>query len=531
MISACSFLGDTRQAACILWAGLLLVGWALPLQAQQAPPETALQPVPGPASNLVQVLEARGDSLWIGPNLALTTDGGQSFREAEAPALQGEDNVLFAVDVRPDLSQTSLVAAGLAFDADGESAAGGFLVSRDGGATFRFEPPALDAAQDTTVAYGVSTLPARPIVREAGSAPQDLATSASGDTLWLAAGQAGIRYSVDDGASWQRTVLPPDTLTAIDPATAYDFPLAPASGDAGSFNHIGSSVLVDATGTVWAGTAGGVNRSTPSDRTDGGARAWQRFTYTGTPGGLTGNNVVRLAEQVRANAPNALWMVTWPVNIEPGERQRFGVTRTVDGGASFTQTLVDERIFDLAFGDDRVYAAGDNGLFVSDDDGATWTATRRFALAGSGYHRPDAGIRAVATTRRAVWVGTTDGLLRSTDGGATWRLFRAAAPLDPDTPGAASVDTYAYPNPFTPSTDRVVRIRYARDAAGTTRVQILDFEMRRVRTLRTRDAGPGAHELVWDGTDATGLRLPNGTYFYEVETDRGRARGKILLID
>ena len=76
-----------------------------------------------------------------------------------------------------------------------------------------------------------------------------------------------------------------------------------------------------------------------------------------------------------------------------------------------------------------------------------------------------------------------------------------------------------------------MRIRYERDAAGTTRVQILDFEMRRVRTLRARDASPGAHELVWDGTDARGLRLPNGTYFYEVETDRGRARGKILLID
>lgn len=530
LFSVSSILGDTTASRFRAVALLVLIGFVAPVQAQ-TPPDAALQPVPGPASNIVQVLEARGDSLWVGPNLALTTDGGASFREAEAPALQDDENVLFAVDVRPDLPNSSLVAAGLAFDADGQSAAGGFLLSRNGGETFRFEPPALDAAQDTTITYGVSTLSARPIVQEAGSAPQDLATSASGDTLWLAAGLAGIRYSANDGASWQRVVLPPDTLDAIDPGTAYDFRVAPAEGQSGFFNHIGSSVLVDASGTVWAGTVGGLNRSTPADRTDSGARAWQRFTYTGTPDGLTGNNVVRIAEQVRANAPNALWLVTWPVNTEPGQRQRFGVTRTTDDGASFTQTLVDERIFDLAFDDERVYAAGDNGLFVSDDNGATWVATRRFALPSGAYHRPDAGIRAVATTRNAVWVGTTDGLLRSADGGLTWQLFRASAPLDPNTPGARSVDTYAYPNPFTPSSDRVVRIRYARDQPGTTRVRILDFSMRRVRTLRSQGDPSGEQELVWDGTDENGLRLPNGTYFYEVETDRGSARGKILLID
>ena len=517
------------------FAGLVafsLVAFSLvtPVQAQ-SPSEAALRPAPGPASNVVQVLEARGDSLWIGPNLALTTDGGTSFREAEARALQSDDNVLFAVDVRPGLPGSSLVAAGLAFDADGQSAAGGFLLSRDGGASFRFEPPALDAAQDTTVSYGVSTLRARPVVREAGSAPQDLATSASGDTLWLAAGQAGIRYSTDDGSSWERVVLPPDTLSAIDPNTAYDFPLSAATGSSGFFNHLGSSVLVDASGTVWAGTAGGLNRSTPADRTDSGARAWQRFTHTGTPTGLTGNNVVRITEQQRPAAPNALWLVTWPVNTEPGQQQRFGVTTTTDQGRSFTQTLVDERIFDLAFDGERVYAAGDNGLFVSEDNGTSWTSTRRFALPSGAYHRPDAGVRAVATTRNAVWVGTTDGLLRSTDGGLTWRLFRASAPLSSDAPGTRSVDTYAYPNPFTPSADRVVRIRYARDQPGTTRVRILDFAMQRVRTLRAAGDSPGEQELVWDGTDENGLRLPNGTYFYEVETDQGSARGKILLID
>ena len=277
--------------------------------------------------------------------------------------------------------------------------------------------------------------------------------------------------------------------------------------------------------------AGGVNRSTPADLTAEGDRAWQRFTHTGQPDGLTGDNVVRIAEQQTDGAPNPIWMATWPVNVNPGDRQRFGVTVTRDRGETFEQTLIDERIFDLAFAEERIYAAGDNGLFVSDDDGSSWTAIRRFELPENTFHRPDAGIRAVATTTRAVWAGTTDGLLRSTDQGATWELFRANIPLRPDTPDARPVETYAYPNPFTPSRDRVVRLRYEREASGSTRIRILDFEMRLVRTLHADGDGPGEQEIVWDGTDSGGLRLPNGTYFYEVETDQGNARGKILLID
>lgn len=536
MISARRFIHFRVQRDAALGrlcaAVLLLVCMSVPVVQAQDAPTMALQPTNGTASNFIQVLAAQGDSLWTGPNLALTTDGGATFREVTEPALQDEDNVLFALAVRTDLPASSLVAAGLAFDASGRTAAGGFLVSRDGGSSFRFEPPALDAPQDTTITYGVSTLSARAVVQETGSAPQDLAASVTGDTLWLASADAGIRQSTDDGASWTRVVLPPDDLDAIDPATAYDFRLAAARNGSGSFNHIGSSVLVDATGTVWAGTVGGLNRSTPADLGPQGDRAWQRFEHTGRPDGLTGNNVVRIAEQARTGARNALWMATWPVNLAASDRQRFGVTVTRDGGATFEQTLIDERIFDLAFDEDRVYAAGDNGLFVSDNDGSSWTAIRRFALRSDRqFHRPDAGVRAVATTADAVWAGTTDGLLRSTDGGATWQLFRANVPLRPSVPDARAVDTYAYPNPFTPSRDRVVRIRYERESAGATRIRILDFEMRHVRTLRAESDGPGEQEIAWDGTDSGGLRLPNGTYFYEVETDQGPARGKILLID
>jgi hypothetical protein len=36
---------------------------------------------------------------------------------------------------------------------------------------------------------------------------------------------------------------------------------------------------------------------------------------------------------------------------------------------------------------------------------------------------------------------------------------------------------------------------------------------------------------VWDGTDRGGLRVPNGPYFYTVDTDARTVRGKILLVE
>ena len=57
---------------------------------------------------------------------------------------------------------------------------------------------------------------------------------------------------------------------------------------------------------------------------------------------------------------------------------------------------------------------------------------------------------------------------------------------------------------------------------------VCDSGMNRVRILREQES-PGQQELVWDGTDEDGLRLPTGTYLYTVEMGGTTARGKILL--
>jgi hypothetical protein len=421
--------------------------------------------------------------------------------------------------------------------------AGGFLVSGDGGETFTERPTQLDAPTDTTVRYGESTLPAVPVTQQAESAPQDLAFGPAGDTVWVAGLRSGLRWTADRGETWTRAVLPPDTSRLIDPGTPTDFLVAPPLQDGRGFlNHVAFSVLVDETGAVWAGTAGGVNRSRPASVTADRSRGWRRFAAADTANSLPGNVVVALAEQPRPGGRNPVWMATW-AGQQRGRSapvQRFGVAVTADGGGTLRQTLVGERIFGLAARRTRVYAVGPTGLFVSDDQGQTWRSIEDFPLQNENrVLPPDVTPRSVAVTDAALWVGTSDGLLRLDrarepallDGAPAWRLFRAETPVNPDEPSeeVPDVATYAYPNPFVPSRDQLVRIVYELERAQTVEVNIYDFGMNKVRTLTTDPTSAGQQETVWDGTDDRGLRVPTGTYFYEVDLGDRTVQGKILV--
>lgn len=479
----------------------------------------------GILSNSVTNLHAHGDSLWVGPFLNLTTDGGQTWKVADADSLIGTANRVFSIDI-----EASTIWVGLGFvdnaSGDGVQSAGGFVFSTDGGNTWSYRSTQLDRPGETTVQYGVSTLEALDIIVPQQSPPFDIDFDPAGD-LWVAGWASGVRRSSDGGATWRRVVLPPDTLDAIHPDTAYMFRIEPRRGTTGWLNHMGFSVLIDEAGTVWAGTPAGVNRSL-----DGGL-SWRRFSADGSPDRLTGSWVISIEEQ-QLPGRNAIWMATWNAG-EAGENGRFGVTVTRDGGETFEQMLIGERVFDFAFEDGYVYAAADNGVFISSDDGATWTAVRYFVDAQDPELslRADLRVFSVATTRDAVWVGTSDGLVKSTDHGATWRVFRINVPLNPDEPSASvpRVDSYAYPNPFSPAADLFVRIRYEDAGAGDTRLRVFDFGMNLIDEISPGSKPAGLTEVRWGGTSNDGLRVPNGVYFYTVETGGRSAWGKILLIE
>jgi hypothetical protein len=83
-----------------------------------------------------------------------------------------------------------------------------------------------------------------------------------------------------------------------------------------------------------------------------------------------------------------------------------------------------------------------------------------------------------------------------------------------------------YPNPFNPAT----RISFALHSTEDVRVSVYTTAGRFVRTLYDGRLGPGPHEIVWDGTDATGRTVGSGVYYYRIETGGKDLGGSMVLL-
>ena len=504
--------------------------------------DATFEGLPIGARNGSSNLHVEGGRLYSGPRLVFSDDG-QSFTFVDDPAFNPNASgrvTIFSMDVEGDVIWT-----GLGFvdrDSDGEpQTAAGFAFSTDGGDTWTYRFPQLDAQDDDTVVYGISTLTALPVIVPQQSPPFDVDYDPVTGDVWMAGFASGVRRSSDMGATWDRIVLPPDTTDRIDPQTLYDFDYAPIRGGQQQNGFLGFAVLVDEAGTVWAGTAAGVSRSDTSDIDPAtGDRAWRRFAKDGTGQSIAGNFVVSIEEQPMDSARNPVWIIGWPAD-DPSEEFNLTVWQGDDenGDPIFEpKLLTSARIFDVAFNGNSVYVAGRDGLYISEDGGDTWRTVTTFRNP-QGNIIPidsDSGVFSVAvvnpdTPDAVLWVGHGDGLMKSTDGGATWTAFRVNVPTNPATPTEAvpTVDAYAYPNPFTPGVDGFCRIHLDLTADGTANLRIFDFGMQLVRELEA-SVRVGANEILWDGLTDGGTRIANGTYFYVVDVGGREATGKILVL-
>ena len=480
----------------------------------------------GILNNSIANLNAENGSIWVGPFLNFSNDEGASWYRPETDSLFGTTNRLFSIDMDGDV-----IVAGIGRNdvvgGQGIQTAAGFLISEDGGLSFQYRYPQLDGPEDDTEVYGVSVLPALPVIVPQQSPPFDIDYDPNRGELWVAGWASGVRKSKDLGRTWSRVVLPPDNLDVISPEIPYSFSVEPQRGSNGSLNHMGFSVLVDRQGLVWAGTAGGLNVSTDS------GLAWRRFKANGTSQSLTGNWIISLEEQV-TTTPSTIWAASWNTGESGGSAGQYGVSILENGGDSIRQTLLGEKVYDFAFDGNTTYVAGDNGLFISKDGGKSWDSISQFKESGGANRvvRPHSSVFSVEVDAGILWVGTSDGLLRSENGGRSWTILHVNVPLHPEQSSSSvpDVDTYAYPNPFSRGDDSFVRIKYEASTASGGTIRIFDFGMNVVRELKVEFQN-GVNESMWDGMNSSGIPVPNGTYFYEVNAGSSRFRGKILVIE
>ncbi|MBP3192420.1 FlgD immunoglobulin-like domain containing protein [Natronogracilivirga saccharolytica] len=482
------------------------------------------------SQNSISNMGAYGDTVWTGPRMYYNVANDMDWLKPE-----GVDSVtdgrgrLFSIA----LAQDSVIAGiGYTDTQGGESvqAQMGFYITSDGGLSWELVDTSrtLDHPDDNTIRYGGQDLEIVPVIVPQQSPPY--VVDFRGDVAFFAGWASGIRRSTDFGQTWERIVLPPFELDRLDPEETYDFVIDPR-GDGQSNNYLnflGFSVLIAEDGHVYAGTAGGINISDNALDAPADSIRWRHIRASRDPDGLLGNWVTAIREN---SYDNAVWMTNW--SAITGEDTE-GIVATRDAGETFEQHLAGERIYDIGFRDEAIFAAGSNGLFISRDNGRNWQQTSRIRSPNTSM-KPGTTYYAVANASDRIWIGSSDGLASTTDDGETWEITRVNFPLDGENQhqdDAPDVDTYAYPNPFSPRNHDLVRIKFETDSDAPVTIRLYDFSMNLIRVLdENKQLGPGTYEAVWDGTDEQGRKVANGTIFYEIETGNGSKTGKILVLE
>jgi len=468
-------------------------------------------------SNSVSHIVVQDSVIWIGTSkgAARSPDGGRTWESfATVPAFARPG--IFALAVRGDSIWCS---TGFSQDIDGSDiqTGAGYAYTLDDAMTWRFAEQPLDADHDSLVQYGINTVRFLPVTVKEQNVTFDIALSAG--TVWVASWSSGLRRSTDLGATWNRIVLPNDDLGRIAPTDSLgDYVVNPVPVD----NFKAFAVFAEDDSTIWAGTAGGVNKST-----DGGL-SWRKFRSDNQSEPILSNWVIAVgAQQVGLN--KRIWTTNW---IAEGPGQRYGVSYTDDGGDSWTNILIGVKAYGFGFRDSVVYIATTEGIYRTDDGGNSFVRSGTIVDRRTGQRITSDTFFSVGILGDTVLAGGADGLVKTVDNashpfGLTWEIFRAYEPL------TSEVQTYAYPNPFSPRFE-VTRIHYAlRSGPSDVTVEIFDFGMNRVRTVIRDAARSGATEVdeVWDGRDDNGTVVPNGVYFYRVVVGGGEPLwGKILVL-
>src|SRR5690625_7693346 len=90
-------------------------------------------------------------------------------------------------------------------------------------------------------------------------------------------------------------------------------------------------------------------------------------------------------------------------------------------------------------------------------------------------------------------------------------------------------NSYAYPNPFSPTHHSEVRIKFRAAQSDTPIIRIFDCGMNRIRTLYTGTApAEGDYETVWDGRDEGGHSVAGSASFYSAGSNSAVITGILL---
>ncbi len=366
----------------------------------------------------------------------------------------------------------------------------------------------------------------------------------SDDVIWCSVTNGFLIKSENFGLSW-RQVIPKE----LEPKDDYERFI--------DLNYHGQCIDVYGD-TLWVGTFQGMNLSTDKGET------WTNFSWpldgSGNPevDQWPGNFPVAVEHKVVGGKTHL-----WVASQDYFGMGKIGICHTDNNGATWEYKKYlngDSLPYNITFGhsgasdpavsDSTVFVATTAGLLVSYDLGENWE-TMDIRESDNLYWDEDSGVSSVIVVEDTLWVSSSDGLARTNDWGNTWEIFKGVQRVKTIDTGNRNVgissqydylndniETYAFPNPFTPSRQNPdysrTRIQYAIENDADISVNIYDYSGKLIRELLSSEFRSGGRDYqeVWDGKDGDNNIVPNGVYFYIIKTNKGdSALDKIMVLD
>jgi len=517
---------------------LLVVGYSITLG--QIPTsyslnKSSLNKVAGdtPLSNSITQIVTVGDTIWLGTSkgLSVSYDNGENWRDFYQTEPFGNESAVSMGYYEGKI----WVSTGHTIESNGEdiNVGSGIKFSSDGGDSWISIPQSVDDPGDSSIVYGINNIRALPVTVEEQNINWDI--SFTPNKVWVASWAGGIRWNhidsleINPNRKWERVILPPDNLSSIKPSDTLNFSLQNASGKFGPeqyLNHLGFSVLGINDTLVYAGSAGGLNRSK-----DGGI-SWEKYTHQNQRNPINGNWII----DISAEDDGTVWATCWKAE---GTSEFFGLSKSEDNCLSWESYLNGEKLYyhgirKSDFGSE-IFIPSDNGVYRSSNKGITWLQNptikdnlTNLKLLTSTFFAVDFSY--LENDSYHIWLGSDNGLARltqneSNDWTGTWKVYISSPEV--------SSESIAFPNPFSPD-EAAIKLKYRFEGgAESVTVRIFDFGMNLVRTVLQNAARTGGNEYIesWDGRDENGEFAPNGVYFYRIDIGNDEPLfGKIIVL-
>jgi len=438
---------------------------------------------------------ARDSVVWASTGFGLnrTEDAGyswESFTPADFIGKGGvsamafmDDSTLWIATAFDTLAQEEDLPAG-----------GGISYTRDQGKTWTHIRQPVDSRDETDY---------KPTTTVVQNLTYDIAFVDS--TAWIASFGGGLRRSDDMGQTWQVVTTDENPFSSLD-----------------YLNHRAFSLMGE-NGNLWYGSAAGLSKTSDNGTT------WERFTSDNQEFAISGNFIVALAYQEETNS-------VWAATIEATDTSEVrAVSKTSNGGRTWEVFLPGIFAHNFAFDGIRAYVMADEGVFITEDEGATWyripqikdNQTGEEILTATFY----SGIIQKLSTGSRLWLGSSGGLAVTEDNGYSWRVIRSfVSTRVREKPGV-----YAYPSPFSPSRTGYIRFQYDISAFSTIKIDIYNFAMEHIVTVRDSQESitgvAGDRSTKWDGTDGKGNVVATGVYFFRAKVGKDVTWGKLVVIN